>query len=129
MLTPVVGWAVMMLYFLVASLTGGTLRGETRAEFSQKFSCPVDKITLAKRPDVAVAQFEHARTPPADIAADPARLAVWKSNQPKGWPVDFFELTGCGHHVLWGCQLPSSRSSVGVHAFCPYTRDLDAPSP
>lgn len=97
---------------------------QTLEEFSEQYSCPVDSITSKERPDVQAAQFESPRTPPADVAADPARLAVWQSNQPKPWSVDFFELTGCGHHVLWGCTLPSSKSSAGVHAFCPYTRDL-----
>lgn len=128
-LAGVAAWAFMMVYFPLTALTR-----ETRAEFSEQFSCPLDKITLTKRPDVDATEFEGpAREPPAEIAADPARLAVWKSKQPKGWSVDFFELTGCGHHVLWGCRLPSSRSSAGVHAFCPYTRNLDAtasaPSP
>jgi hypothetical protein len=49
---------------------------------------------------------------------------VWTANQPQPWSVDFFELSGCGHHVLWGCRLPSRTSSSGVHAFSPYTRDL-----
>jgi hypothetical protein len=60
---------------------------------------------------------------PPEVAADPARLAVWKSNQPKPWSVEFFEL-GCGHRVLCGCRLPSKSSSAGVHALCPYTRKL-----
>jgi hypothetical protein len=100
------------------------LPGGTRETFSQQYSCPLDSITSKARPDVQATQFETAATPPPEVAGDPARLAVWKSNQPQPWSVEFFELTGCGHHVLWGCRLPSSKSSAGVHAFCPYTRDL-----
>jgi hypothetical protein len=102
------------------------LPNETREAFSEKYSCPIDSITSKDRPDVHATEFETPPTPPADVAADPARLAVWQANQPKPWPVEFFELTGCGHHVLWGCRLPSRSSSNGVHAFCPYTRDLSA---
>ena len=102
----------------------GAVSRQTVDEFSQQYSCPTDSITSKERPDVQASQFETAATPPAEIAGDPARLAVWKSNQPQPWSVDFFELSGCGHHVLWGCRLPSRQSSNGVHAFCPYTRDL-----
>jgi hypothetical protein len=100
------------------------LRGETREAFSRQYSCPMASITIKDRQDVQAAQFEKPASPPADVAGDPARLAVWKANQPQPWSVEFFELTGCGRHVLWGCRLPSRSSSAGVHAFCPYTRDL-----
>ena len=114
--------SIMPGVFLYKSCTA--LPDQTREEFSQQFSCPLDSITSKERPDVQSSQFEKAATPPAEIANDPKRLSVWKANQPEPWSVDFFELSGCGHHVLWGCRLPSSRSSNGVHAFCPYTRDL-----
>jgi hypothetical protein len=109
----------VMLYKSCTALPNGT-----RDEFSEKFSCPNDAITSKARKDVQASEFEKPNTPPAEIAADPARLAVWQANQPQPWTVEFFELTGCGHHVLWGCRLPGRGSSAGVHAFCPYTRDL-----
>jgi hypothetical protein len=121
-----------VIVLLVAAIIPGVaifrsctaLPGNTREEFSEKYSCPLGSITSHERPEVQAADFQKAATPPPEVAADPARLAVWKSHQPEPWSVHFFELTGCGHHVLWGCRLPSSRSSAGVHAFCPYTRDL-----
>lgn len=118
----IVALSIMPGVILYKSCTA--LPNETREEFSQKYSCPSDSIARKDRPDVHAEQFETPATPPADIAADPARLAVWRANQPKPWGVEFFELTGCGHHVLWGCRLPGRASSAGVHAFCPYTRDL-----
>lgn len=118
----IVALSIMPGIMIYKSFTA--LPGNTRDEFSEKYSCPSDAIVSKDRPDVHAAQFETPATPPADVAADPARLAVWQKNQPQPWDVDFFELTGCGHHVLWGCRLPSSRSSAGVHAFCPYTREL-----
>jgi hypothetical protein len=114
--------SIMPAVFIFKSCTA--LPSQTREEFSQHFSCPLDSITSKERPDVNATEFEHAATPPPDVASDPARLAVWKSNQSQPWSVEFYELTGCGHHVLWGCRLPSSKSSAGVHAFCPYERDL-----
>lgn len=124
-------WGAVLVIGLISIMPGimiyksfTALPSRTIDEFSEKFSCPNDSITSKKRPDVDVAQFEKAATPPPEVAADPARLAVWKSHQPGAWDVDFFELEGCGHHVLWGCRLPSSKSSAGVHVFCPYTRDL-----
>ncbi len=118
----VVALSIMPAIFIYKSFTA--LPKQTREEFSEQYSCPIDSITSKARSDIQAAQFEKPVTPPAEVAADPARLAVWKSNQPQPWSVDFFELTGCGHHVLWGCRLPSSKSSAGVHAFCPYMRDL-----
>jgi hypothetical protein len=98
----------VILYKSCTALPAGT-----REAFSQQYSCPIDSITSKDRPDVHAAQFEKSATPPADVAADPARLAVWQANQPQPWGV-----------VLWGCTLPGRGSSAGVHAFCPYTRDL-----
>ena len=114
--------AIMPGVFIFKSCTA--LPGQTREEFSQQYSCPMDAITSKARDDVQAAEFVSTPTPPADVAADPARLAVWKKNQVEPWDVHFFELTGCGHHVLWGCRLPGNKSSANAHAFCPYTRNL-----
>lgn len=102
---------------------------DVQKEFSKKYSCPMGQITVTKRPDVDAGEFEKTPTPPPDIAADPARLAVWQANhQPKPWNADFFELAGCGHHVLWGCVLPGKQSSVGAGPAVVYERDLDEPA-
>ncbi|HEY8073536.1 MAG TPA: hypothetical protein VIF62_05490 [Labilithrix sp.] len=118
----IVALSIMPGIFIFKSCT--SLPGQTREEFSQQYSCPLDSITSKDRSDVQATEFAKPATPPPEIAGDPARVAVWRSNQPQPWSVDFFELTGCGHHVLWGCRLPGNKSSPGVHAFCPYTRDL-----
>jgi hypothetical protein len=118
----IVALAIMPGVMIFKSCTA--LPGRTREEFSRMYSCPLDSVANKARPDVQAADFEKPATPPPEVASDPARLAVWKANQPQPWSVEFFELTGCGHHVLWGCKLPSSKSSSGVLASCPYTRDL-----
>ncbi len=114
--------AIMPAVFVIKGCTA--LPGQTREEFSQVYSCPMGSITSKERDDVQATEFVKPKAPPADVATDPARLEVWKSNQSQPWDVHFFELTGCGHHVLWGCRLPGNKSSANAHAFCPYTRDL-----
>jgi serine/threonine protein kinase len=99
-----------------------------KAQFSKQFTCPLERIAEHERPDLHSSDLASPpmATPPPDIAADPARLAVWKANQPK--PVkdngdDIIELEGCGHHILWACRAGQKLVSCG------YQRDLAATPP
>lgn len=83
-----------------------------RDVFVKKAVCPADRVSVAARPDVAPHTIYVAptRTPPADIAADPGRLALWKSQQPPTVDVDAiaksYQVTGCGQTVLYACAHP-----------------------
>jgi hypothetical protein len=111
---------------LAALLTCGcdsVLDGSKR-NFSSEFTCPIERVDAHPRPDLHPSSLEGA-SPPADIAADPGRLKMWRDRQAKSNELrdsndDIFELTGCGHHVLYACH----RYSKGFNRFMCRTEPL-----
>jgi hypothetical protein len=96
------------------SLTGcQTLSDGAKEKFSKDYSCPIDRLESRDRPDLHRSSFHTAAaptaTPPADIAADPARLAVWNQNH-KQDPTSFDDLDdieevrGCGNAAFYACH-------------------------
>jgi hypothetical protein len=91
--------------------------------FVQKYSCPAERVKVAERPDLKPSQVfpsPFAEPPPPDeVKNDPERLALWTSKQSavkQSWDErmdrkKLFEVSGCGHDVLLGCEY--SRSTVG----------------
>ncbi len=78
---------------------------EARARFVEETSCPSDRVSVTERPDLdhetLVRDFGSGSRPPADVAADPARLRIWRNTQRAeslnhrvGFRV--FEFMGCG---------------------------------
>ncbi len=63
-----------------------------RREFSKVFSCPEDRIHVAP-------SDQPAESPPPEVAADPARLAIWRQNHPHD-ASEVFDLTGCDRHIV-----------------------------
>ncbi|HEY2747966.1 MAG TPA: hypothetical protein VGL86_25260 [Polyangia bacterium] len=76
--------------------------------FVTEYSCPRDRVTAASSAPIAPA----VRTAPADVAADPARMAVWtQTHQEEINRIDarnrslhFVTVDGCGSHVVYACQ-------------------------
>lgn len=109
---------------VIVALSGSTAAcyspdDEARDDFSRAFSCPKNGIVLRKRSDLDAYALAHggggARKPSPEVAADPQRLAVWQADQQKSrdfWnsrgPV-VFEVKGCGHETLYGCDTSTSR--------------------
>lgn len=101
----------------VVLLMAGCKKLETgaRETFSQQFSCPEERITVAARADVDAYALQFAAVlpvPPAEVRDDPARLAVWKRNQDSAraeWNARFraFEVQGCEHQGLYLCAHPN----------------------
>jgi serine/threonine protein kinase len=116
-----VGVVGVPLLFLVLFVTRQSLLDGSKDQFSKRYVCPLDRVQSVARPDINVVGFEYPKqAPPRDIAGDPARVAVWQSNQPKPRDTgdEIFELTGCGQHVLWACRRGKTLISCG------YERDL-----
>src|SRR3990172_5802230 len=91
----------------------GSKSGAIRT-FGEKDSCHEDRVT-ARPSDVRWSTVAHSVTPtepPAEVKADPGRLAKWKKHQDdQERPViealdsfDVFEVSGCGHEQLVGCK-------------------------
>lgn len=81
----------------------GTSRATgARAQFAQDQSCPKDRITVGARPLLA-ADSE----PPAAIAADPQRLAMWRAKDAERHRNEesktYYLATGCGQSRIYDC--------------------------
>lgn len=106
----------------VATLGLSLLLGCTSVEdgakenYAQAYSCPMERVEIRKRPDIRPSQVSIGGPPkpPADVAADPGRLAVWQrdENERAAKLDDYetvYELRGCDHQVLWVCARATSH--------------------
>jgi serine/threonine protein kinase len=124
-LIGVVGVPLLLLVMFI--IRPSVLEG-AKDNFSKRFACPLSRIDAHVRTDLHSYDLvsQPTSTPPKDVAADPARLAVWNANQPK--PAkdngdDIIELSGCDHHMLWSCHRGKSLISCGNE------RELPASAP
>ncbi len=101
---------------LVASLvlTTAACQGKAdgvRERFSASFTCPADRVEVRERADVTPSMLRVREELPADIKADPGRLAMWrekqaKSDQASDSSCEMFEARGCGKQSLYCCSRP-----------------------
>jgi hypothetical protein len=82
---------------------------EAREVFSREFTCPKDRVTVTARRDLDsyALEFGPPQQPPAEVAADPGRLAEWqrrergkRSGYDRFYP---FEVSGCDHRGIYVC--------------------------
>src|SRR5262245_22305683 len=103
--------ARLLLVLAVASYGGGCahppakLYDEAVQRFSLQNSCPTDRLQI-KQVEVPLSELIESK-PPADVAADAGRLAVW--NQTVSREVARYEhltavdVAGCGRHATSCC--------------------------
>lgn len=93
--------------FLTAACT--SLSDGAKEEFSRGETCPVSDVVSMTRPDLHPSDFRAPSKPPADVAADPARLKMWNDKEAESkrttdaWD-DIVELRGCGKTVFYACH-------------------------
>ncbi len=85
-----------------------TLGDEARDTFAKNFSCPEERVEVRERKDIRPSDWLNSEVPPGEVAADPARLAMWNEQQAKLRADDddrhsIFEVRGCGHELLYSC--------------------------
>jgi hypothetical protein len=68
-------------------------------DFSRLYDCPRDRIHVVSK---VVTRGALIPTVPADVAADPERLAVWNHDH-IGYA--YFDVTGCGNRLEYRCIL------------------------
>ncbi len=90
----------------VASYEASSVRGT----FVTDQSCPADRVIVGPivRPDETVTQPAPPPPPPAEIAQDPARLAIYNASHTPADPyagVPFFKAQGCGVTHVYACPL------------------------
>jgi hypothetical protein len=89
---------------------------DVQQEFAQEFTCPKDKIQVRERKELKPSMLEPKKEPPAEIAADPDRRAMWQTERDEhlryldGGQV--FEVRGCGHQTLYSCRKNQNRGFV-----------------
>jgi hypothetical protein len=101
------GVTLLVVLAAPASLGCQSLEDGAKDEFVSRFSCPKSGIELRARPEIDAYTliFGKRSAPPAEVAQDPARLAIWQKKQDDShasWNASetVFELRGCGHEVL-----------------------------
>jgi hypothetical protein len=72
------------------------LRAMAANVFSRASFCPVDRVTVVP----------VASEPPADIAADPQRAAMWRASL-EGQTL--YQVEGCGRSLVVQCRQQNSR--------------------
>jgi hypothetical protein len=101
--------AVVVLALMVCAVGCGSKQETARETFSKDKSCPLERVSAVARPELSSYDLTFgAQTPPREIAADPARLAMWKAEQEKtraGWDdkMSVFEVGGCGEKKYYSC--------------------------
>ncbi len=106
--------------------TGCSKVGTARSDFAHEFSCPEDRVTVHERtgPPPPI----PTPAPPADVAADPQRLAMWKADTDKRIAAamkeasaqDVYVAEGCGHTASYTCYVwsPGENESGATHVMC-----------
>jgi len=98
----------------------GDWRYDARDAFVEEASCPRNRVAGVVRRRDLEKPLPPYPTPPADIAADAGRLAVWRKhvdnerNASLALGQAFYEVTGCGQTMVMAC------SAAGLGTDQPY---------
>jgi hypothetical protein len=102
--------------------------------FAERYICPEDRVSKRDRLDLPYRRFvcpgaagceEAKESPPAELAGDPERIALWRRlTREKAGPkpslddrvTTTVEITGCGHHHFYAC----STFEGGRRDYVPY---------
>src|SRR5579859_537524 len=87
---------------------------EARRDFASSWTCPADRVevaTMRGRP------FSPP-PPPAEVAADPGRLAAWRAKLDDAARAQqnrtYYVATGCGRTTTYYCTSDDGTSCSGV---------------
>jgi hypothetical protein len=80
-----------------------------RSVFKGTFYCPDDRVQARRREDLRPSAALSRERPPADVAADPERLRMWRREQREERESEdslneIYEVSGCGHEDLYACR-------------------------
>jgi hypothetical protein len=101
---------------------------EAVSSFGREYSCPANRLQV-KHAEVPLADLVESKQPPAEVAADAGRLAVWKQTVDQDLAsyqrLTAVDVTGCGSHATYFCWY--GRRIHRDHECIPV--DLDDPHP
>jgi len=93
-------------------------------DFSKSNSCPLDRVEVRARTDIKPSDVMYKAPPPKDVAADPARLAMWQKQQNDNAQHDdsgysMMEAKGCDKTSLLRCHRMKSGDVMCMSAKYP----------
>jgi hypothetical protein len=104
--------ARLLLILAVASCGSGcaptpdALFDEAVDRFGSEHSCPADRLQV-KHAEVPLPDLVESKQPPAEVAADAGRLAVWNETVSKELAryehLTAVDVAGCGSHATYFC--------------------------
>jgi hypothetical protein len=94
--------------------SGCSLQSRAVTAASAAWSCPEDRIQVVSTDSPNGAEPQ----PPADVAADPARLAIWQRNRPDQSDVREFSASGCGRTGTIECRYTFDVANQNLHWTC-----------
>jgi hypothetical protein len=113
--------------------------------FSQRYACPEGRISTRERPDLPYHRFVCPRAeaceehPPAELAGDPERIALWRRVTYGGTegPAErldehatvTLEVSGCGVRRFYACTRVYRRGRAPVDCAGSALLDLGAKEP
>lgn len=110
----------MILFIALTPIGCSASLDDVKEQFSHEFTCPTERIEARARPELKPSMLERPASPPAEIAADPGRRAVWQAERDKHLAyIDgdrVFEARGCGHQTLYTCHRNQNRGWVSCDA-------------
>lgn len=112
---------------LLVVIAGCSQEKSARERFATDKTCPIDRVTATEK----VGESAHdliwgpPKKPPPEIAADPARLALWQKQEDaskKSWDkaTRVWEVTGCNETQLYTCMPSSKRMGANCTSVRPY---------
>lgn len=104
---------------LLATAGCASMTHEVETQFSNKYTCPRERVVVVERPGIAAHTVtSEDATPPDEVARDPQRLALWNQQQAKKHADEdqktVFDATGCGHAERYACVSVGGDGDSGV---------------
>lgn len=126
---------LLLVLVLAAAGTGCTkpppedvLVDEAARIFELQASCPADRLQV-KHAEIRLADLVAAEEPPAEVAADAGRLAVWNETRERELAsydhLTAVDVAGCGSHATYFCWY--GHRIHRAHECAPVDLDPDAP--
>jgi hypothetical protein len=119
------GFSGLALIAAAVTAAGCGFSTKVKTKFANENYCPADRVTVAERPDlkhpIALPGYEPP-APPAEIQADPERLALYveeakKRRRSLSWvddPETYYEVQGCGHRTVYKCSSLRRRECLAL---------------
>jgi len=104
----------LWIFALVAASTAcASYRSTSRDAFVQDATCPANRVTITEAPP---------EPPPADIANDPGRVAIWNDKAAQKAATKFIA-RGCGQEIHYTCQTITASAGESQTSFPACARD------